>query len=73
MTGNQVKGKGFFRHLLRGNSFRLTLLRGDPHERAVTGSARRARQEEAARHSVDQRSSALGLVRTPLDDQASSL
>ena len=73
MAGNQGKGKGFFRQLLRGNSSRPTLLRGDPHERGVTGSARRARQEEAARHSIAQRSSALDLVRTPLDDQSSSI
>ena len=51
MAGNQGRGKGFFRSLLSGNSSRPTLLRGDPHERGVTDSARRARQEEAARHS----------------------
>ena len=73
MAGNQGKGKGFFRQLLRGNSSRPTLLRGDPHERGVTGSARRARQEEAARHSIAQRSSVLDPVRTPVEDQASSI
>ena len=73
MASNQGKGKGFFRQLLRGSSSRPTLLRGDPHERGVTGSARRARQEEAARHSEAQRSSTLNQVRTPFDDQASSL
>ena len=42
MTGNQGKGKekGFFTGLLSGNSSRPTLLRGDPHERGVPGSAR---------------------------------
>ena len=51
MARNQGKGKGFFRNLLsRSNSMR-TLLRGDPHERGVTSSARRARLEQAARHS----------------------
>ncbi|XP_057528012.1 protein MAIN-LIKE 1-like [Amaranthus tricolor] len=73
MACNQGKGKGLFRQLLRGSSFRPTLLRGDPHERGVTGFAKRARQEEAARHSIAQRSSALDLVRTPLDDQSSSI
>ena len=73
MAGNQGKGKDFFRQLLRGNSSRPTLLRGDPHERGVTGFARRARQEEAARHSIAQRSSTLDVVRTLLDDQSSSL
>ena len=73
MAGNQGRGKGFFRNLLSGNSSRPTLLRGDPHEREVTGSARRARQEEAARYSIAQWSSALDLVRTPLEDQASSI
>ena len=51
MTGSQGKEKGFFRHLLNRNSSRPTLLKGDPYERGVTGSARRAREEEAARHS----------------------
>ena len=59
MAGTHRKGKGFFRNLLSGNSSRLTLLRGDPHERGVTGSIRRARLEEAARHSEAQRSSTL--------------
>ena len=36
-------------------------------------SARRARQEDAARHSIAQRSSALDLVRTLVEDQASSI
>ena len=40
MDGNQGKGKGFFRGLLSGNSSRPTSLRGDPHERGVTGSVR---------------------------------
>ena len=71
MAGSQGKGKGFFRHLLSGNSSRPTLLRGDPHERGVTGSARRARREEAARHSEAQQSSTLHHVRTRFDDQAS--
>ena len=43
MAGNQGKGKGFFRGLLSENSSRPTSLRGDPHERGVTGSARRSR------------------------------
>ena len=73
MTGNQGKGKGFFRHLLSGNSSRPTLLKGDPNERMVTRSTRRARKEEAARHSEAQRSSTLNQVRTRFDDQASSL
>ena len=70
MAGNQGKEKVFFRHLLSGNSFRRTLLRGDPHERGVTCSARRARQEEAVRHSEVERSSTLHQVRTRFDDQA---
>ena len=73
MTGNQGKGKSFFRHLLSGNISKPNLLRGDPHERGVTSSARRARQEEVARHSEAQRSSTLNQVRTPFDDQASKL
>ena len=64
MAGNHGKGKGFFRGLLSGNRPRPTLLRGDPHERGVTGSARRARQEQAALHSQAQRSSALHQVRS---------
>ena len=68
MAGSQGKGKGFFKHLLSGNSSNPTLLRGDPHERGVMGSARRARQEEAARHSEAQRSSTLHQVRTRFDD-----
>ena len=70
MAGSQGKGNGFFRHLLSENSSRQTLLRGDPYERGVMGSARRARQEEAARHSEAQRSSTLQQVRTQFDDQA---
>ena len=73
MAGTHGKGKGFFRNLLSGNSSRPTLLRGDPHERGVTGFARRARQEEASRHSEAQRSSTLQQVCTRFDDQASSL
>ncbi|XP_057523306.1 uncharacterized protein LOC130803137 [Amaranthus tricolor] len=72
MAGNQGKGKGFFKHLLSGNSSRPILLRGDPDKRGVTGSTRRARQEDAARHSEAQRSSTLNQVRTRFDDQASS-
>ena len=71
MAGNQGKEKGFFRHLLSGNSSRPILLRGDPHEKGVTGSAIRGRQEEAARHSEAQRLSTLHQVRTRFDDQAS--
>ena len=71
MVGYQGRGKDFFRHLLSANSSRLTLLRGDPHERGVTGSARRARQEQAARHSEAQRSSTLHQVRTRFDDHTS--
>ena len=67
------KRKGFFRNLLSGNSSRPTLLRGDHHERGVMGSARRAGQEEAARHNEAQQSSTLQQVRTRFDDQASSL
>ena len=55
------------------NSSSPTLLRGDPHERGVTDSTRRARQEEAARHSEAQRLSTLNQVRTRFNDQASSL
>ena len=73
MAGNQGKRSGFFRHLLSENSARPTLLRGDPHERGVTGSVRRARQEEAAKHSEAQRSSTLHQVRTRFDDNASLL
>ena len=39
----------------------------------MTGSTRRARQEDAARHSEAQRSSTLKQVRTRFDDYASSL
>ena len=70
MAGNQGKGKGFFRHLLSGNNSRPILLKADPHERGVTGSARRARQEEAARHSEAQRSSTLHQMRNRFDDEA---
>ncbi|XP_057526209.1 uncharacterized protein LOC130805452 [Amaranthus tricolor] len=59
MAENQEKGKDFFRRLLSGNSSRPSLLRGDPHERGVTGSARRARQEQAAGHSQAQCSTTL--------------
>ena len=69
MADNQGKENGFFRHLLSGNSSRPTLLKGDPHKRGVMDSARRARQEEAVRHSVAQRSSALNIVRTRIDDE----
>ena len=51
MASNQGKEKGFFKGLLSGNSSRPTLLRGDPYESGVTSSARRARQDQAARHS----------------------
>ncbi|XP_057535347.1 uncharacterized protein LOC130813525 [Amaranthus tricolor] len=71
MAGNQGKGKGFFRGLLSGNRSRPTLLRGDPHERGVTGSARRARQEQAAIHSQAQRSSTLEQVRSRFERQSS--
>ena len=71
MAGNQGKGKGFFRGLLSGHSSRPTLLRGDPHERGVTGSARRARQEEAARYSQAARSSTLEQVCTRFEHQTS--
>ena len=71
MAGNQGKGKGFFRGLLSGQSSRSTLLRGDPHERGVTGSARRARQEEAARYSQAHRLSTLEQVRTRFEHQTS--
>ena len=71
MAGNHGRGKGYFRGMLSGNTFRPTLLRGDPHERGVTGSARRARQEEAVRYSQAQRSSTLHQVRTNVDQQAS--
>ena len=71
MVGNQGKGKEIFRGLLSGNSSRPTLLRGDPHERGVTGSARRARQEQAARHSQAQRSTTLDHVRSRFERQSS--
>ena len=58
---------------MSGYTSRPTLLGGDPHEKGVTGPAKRARQEEAARHSEAQRSSTLHQVRTRFDDQASSL
>ena len=70
MAGNQGRG-GFFRNLLSGSSSRPTILRGDPHQRGVTGSARRARQEQAASHSQAQRSSMLHQMRTHFDDQTS--
>ena len=73
MADTHEKEKGLFRNLLSGNSSKPTLLRGDPHERGVIGSARRARQEEASRHSEAQRSSTLQQVRTRFHDQASSL
>ena len=57
--------------MLSGSSSRPTILRGDPHESGVTGSARQARQEQAARHSQPQRSSMLHQVRTHFDDQTS--
>ena len=69
MAGNQEKEKGFIRGLLNGNSFRPSLLRRDPHERGVTGSARRARQEHAARHSQAQCSSTLDHVRSRFERQ----
>ena len=71
MAGNQERGKGFFRNLLSENNSRPTLLRGDPHERRFTSSARRARQEQVARHSQTQLSSMLHQVRTYFDDQTS--
>ena len=71
MASNQRRGKGFFRNLMRGSSSRPTLLRGDPHERSVTGSASRARQEQVARPSEAQRSSTLHQVHTRFDDQTS--
>ena len=60
---------------MSGNNSRPILLRGDPHEGGggVTRSTRRARQEEAARYNEAQRLSTLNQVRTPFDDQASSL
>ena len=71
MAGNQEKGKRFFRGLLSGNSSRLNLLKGDPHERGVTGSARRARQEQAAGHSQAQCSTTLDHVRSRFERQTS--
>ena len=71
MARNQGKEKGFFWALLSSNSSRPSLLRGDPHERGVTGSARRARQEQAARHSQTQRSSTLDHVRSRFERQTS--
>ena len=68
MAGTHRKGKDLFRNLLSRNSSRPTLLRGDLHERGVTVSTRRARQEEAARHSEAQRSNTLNQVRTRFDD-----
>ena len=43
VLGTHGKGNGYFRNLLSGNSSKPTLLRGDPHERRVTCSTRRAR------------------------------
>ena len=63
--------KRVFRGLSSGNSSRPTLLRGDPHERGVTGSARRARQEQAARHRQAQRSTTLDHVRSRFERQSS--
>ena len=57
--------------MLSENSSRPTLLKGGPREKWVTGSARRARQEQAARHSEAQRSITLHQVRTRFDDQTS--
>ena len=57
--------------MLRGSSSKPTILRGDPYEKGVTGSARRARQEQAARHSQAQRSTTLHQVHTHFDDQTS--
>ena len=57
--------------MLSENSSRPTLLKGGPREKWVTGSARRARQEEAVRHSQTQRSSTLYQVRTRFEDHAS--
>ena len=71
MTRNQGKGKGFFRGLLSNNSSRPSLLRGDPHERGVSGSARRARQEQAAKHSQTQRSTTLDHVRSRFERHSS--
>ena len=71
MAGNQGKGKGFFRGLLSGNSSWPTSLRWDPHERGVTGSVRRSRQEEAIRHSQAQRSITLDHVRSRFQRQSS--
>ena len=71
MAANQGKGKGFFRGLLSGSSSRPTLLRGDPHERGVAGYARRARQEQAARHSQAQSSTTLEQVRSRFQSQSS--
>ena len=68
MTGNQERGKSSFRGMLSENSSKPTLLRGDLHERGVTGFARQARQEETARHSQPQRSSTLHQVRTHFED-----
>ena len=59
MAGTHGKGKGFFRNLLSENSSRPTLLRRDPHERGLTGSIRRARQEEVAKYGEAQRLSTL--------------
>ena len=56
--------------MLSENSSKPTLLRGDPHERGVMGSAR---QEEAARHSQAQRSSTLHQVRTHFENKTSLL
>ena len=70
MDGNQGKVKGFFRGLLNGNSSRPSLLRGDPHEWGVTVSARRARQEQAARLSQAQRSTTLDHVRSRFERQS---
>ena len=71
MAGNQGKGKGFFRGLLSGNSSRPTSLRGNLHERGVTGSVRRSRQEQAARHSQAQRLTTLDHVRSRFQRQSS--
>ena len=64
------KRKRVFRGLLSGNSSRPTLLRGDPHERGVTGSARQVRQTQAARHSQAQRSTTLDHVRSRFERQS---
>ena len=71
MARNQGKRNEFFRGLLSGNSSRPTSLRGDPHERGVTGSVRRSRQEEAIRHSQAQRSTTLDHVRSRFQRQSS--